>query len=134
MLPPRVSFGFSFFKSGDSTKATYNSVDDGKSELLPSLKMQTDKDVYRPGDSIVVTIEIHNPSGVIDELSKKENAGDVLCPLLVEKLSFEIKGIEKLDSQWYATQKPPPGSKQRRGLYCYQIVYLFTHVYYILKL
>ncbi|KAJ9708008.1 hypothetical protein PVL29_000192 [Vitis rotundifolia] len=114
MLPPRVSFGFSFFGSGDSHKA-YDSVGGGKSELVPSLKLRTDKDVYRPGESIVVTIEIHNPSGVIDELSKKENAGDVLCPLLVEMLSFEIKGIEKLDSQWYATQKPLPGSKQRRG-------------------
>lgn len=114
MLPPRVSFGFSFFGSGDSNKA-YDSVGGGKSELVPSLKLRTDKDVYRPGESIVVSIEIHNPSGVVDELSKKENAGDVLCPLLVEMLSFEIKGIEKLDSQWYATQKPLPGSKQRRG-------------------
>lgn len=115
MLPPRVSFGFSFFGSGDSNKA-YDSVNGGKSEIVPSLKLQTDKDVYWPGESIVVSIEIHNPSGVIDELSKKENVDDALCPLLVERLGFEIKGIEKLDSQWYATQKPLPGSKQRRGL------------------
>ena len=122
MLPTRVSLGFSFFGSGDSNKA-YDSVDGGKSELVPSLKLQTDKDVYRPGESIVVSIEIHNPSRAINELSKKENAGDVLCPLLVERLSFEIKGIEKLDSQWYATQKSLPGSKQKRGLYCYQSVF-----------
>ncbi|TKY68828.1 RAB6A-GEF complex partner protein 2 [Spatholobus suberectus] len=33
----------------------------------------------------------------------------------MERLSFEIKGIEKLDTQWFATQKTLPGSKQRRG-------------------
>ncbi|KAI9100724.1 hypothetical protein K1719_024086 [Acacia pycnantha] len=37
----------------------------------------------------------------------------------VERLSFEIKGIEKLDVQWFATQKPLPGSKQKRGEYVF---------------
>ncbi|KAH7525271.1 hypothetical protein FEM48_Zijuj06G0207300 [Ziziphus jujuba var. spinosa] len=79
------------------------------SEVLPALKLQTDKQVYRPGDPVIVTIEISNPAG---------NA-DLPLSLLVERLSFEIKGVEKLDTQWFATQKPIPGSKQRRGEYVF---------------
>lgn len=96
MLPRRLSAIFGGLAS--NTKTVTN-------ELLPTLKVQTDKEVYRPGDQIVITIEISNPS----------NNGDMAYSLLIERLGFEIKGIEKLDSQWFATQKPTPGSKQRRG-------------------
>lgn len=96
MLPRRLSAIFGGLASNAKTV---------NSELLPTLKVQTDKEVYRPGDQIVITIEISNPS----------NNGDMAYSLLIERLGFEIKGIEKLDSQWFATQKPTPGSKQRRG-------------------
>ncbi|GAV61005.1 Rgp1 domain-containing protein [Cephalotus follicularis] len=92
---------FWFLRSGGSNKDEF-ATDSVKSELTPTLKLQTDKEVYRPGDSVFVTIEICNASGI-------------LASLLIERLGFEIKGIEKLDSQWFATQKPLPQSKQRRG-------------------
>lgn len=103
MLRPRLSF----FGIGGSNNVN-NSSDGLKSELAPTIKLQTEKDVYRPGDSIFVTIEISNPSNGASESSP--------FSLLIEKLGFEIKGIEKLDPQWFATQKPLPGSRQRRGL------------------
>ncbi|KAK9277880.1 hypothetical protein L1049_027437 [Liquidambar formosana] len=109
MPPPKFYQGFSFFGSGDSNK-----VEGIKNELLPSLKLHTDKDVYRPGDSVDVTIEISN-LGVTDGLSESDNVTNTVCSLLIERLTFEMKGIEKLDTQWFATQKPLPGSKHRRG-------------------
>lgn len=98
MLPSRFSSIF----GGGGPNANANAL---KSEVLPTLKLQTDKEVYGPGDPVVVTVEIGNPA---------VNGGLALS-LLIERLSFEIKGIEKLDTQWFATQKPLPGSKQRRG-------------------
>ncbi|XP_027335920.1 uncharacterized protein LOC113849892 isoform X2 [Abrus precatorius] len=99
---------FLFFGGGDShvvdnnKKNTSSSSPKGGEELFyPTLKLETDRQVYRPGDPVVVTVQISNPSNGYS--------------LLVERLSFEIKGIEKLDTQWFATQKPLPGSKQRRG-------------------
>ena len=84
-----------------------------KQQLSPKLKLQTDKDVYRPGDSVTATIEICSP------ISLKDDAGTVSSEdapsLFVDGLSFELKGIEKLDSQWFSVPKPIPGSKQRRG-------------------
>ena len=106
MLPSK----FSFFGGGVSNKVG-NSVEGDKSELNPTLKLQTDRDVYRPGDSVYVTIEICNPL-------TSANTGSIVPSLLIERLGFEIKGIEKLDTQWFATQKPLAGTKQRRGLYC----------------
>ncbi|WRX13626.1 Reduced growth phenotype protein 1 - like 1 [Theobroma cacao] len=103
MLPIR----FSFFGGGGSSKVG-NYVEGDKSELNPTLKLQTDKDVYRPGDSVYVTIEICNPLA-------SGNTGSIVPSLLIERLGFEIKGIEKLDIQWFATQKPLAGTKQRRG-------------------
>ncbi|XP_037497100.1 uncharacterized protein LOC105645377 isoform X2 [Jatropha curcas] len=102
MLTPR----FSFFGSVGSNKVN-NSSDTLKRELEPTIKLQTDKDVYRPGDSILVTIEISNIHNGTSE--------SILSSLIIEKLGFEIKGIEKLDPQWFATQKHLPGSKLRRG-------------------
>ncbi|XP_021831846.1 uncharacterized protein LOC110771804 [Prunus avium] len=100
MLPRRLSVIFGGL--GYNTNTVTN-------ELLPTLKVQTDKEVYRPGDPIIITIEISNPSS---------NDGTAYS-LLIERLGFEIKGIEKLDSQWFATQKPTSGSKQRRGEYVF---------------
>lgn len=74
----------------------------------PSVKLEADKKVYRPGDSVTITIEIRNPPGE--------------CSLLVDKLSFETKGIEKLDTQWFTTHKPLPDSSnihKRRGEYVF---------------
>lgn len=96
MLPRRLSAIFGGLGSNAKPVA---------SELLPTLKLQTDKEVYRPGDPIVITIEISNPS----------SSDGSAYSLLIERLGFEIKGIEKLDSQWFATQKPTAGSRQRRG-------------------
>lgn len=80
----------------------------------PRLKLQTDREVYRPGDSVTATIEICTPAGLKDDAASAETGEDAPS-LLVDGLSFEIKGIEKLDSQWFSVSKPLPGSKQRRG-------------------
>uniref|UniRef100_A0A0E0ABX4 Uncharacterized protein n=1 Tax=Oryza glumipatula TaxID=40148 RepID=A0A0E0ABX4_9ORYZ len=80
----------------------------------PRLKLQTDREVYRPGDSVTATIEICTPAGLKDDAASAESGEDAPS-LLVDGLSFEIKGIEKLDSQWFSVPKPLPGSKQRRG-------------------
>lgn len=69
----------------------------------PQLKLEVDREVYRPGDPVTITVEITNPTPS--------------CSLLIERLGFEIKGIEKLDTQWFSTAKPSPDSKQRRGLF-----------------
>ncbi|RWR72927.1 Reduced growth phenotype protein 1 [Cinnamomum micranthum f. kanehirae] len=87
---------------------------DVKEEALPSLKLQLDKDVYRPGDSVIAAIEIQNPNSG-NGSSEMELAISDDYSILVEYITFELKGIEKLDTQWFTTQKPPPGSKQRRG-------------------
>ncbi|KAF8396060.1 hypothetical protein HHK36_017672 [Tetracentron sinense] len=117
-MPPKVSRGFSLFGRGGSFIFGENNVDgsaDGlKSELTPSLELQTDKDMYRPGDSVVVTIEIRIPH-TANNATEREDGADNIFSLLVERLAFEIKGIEKLDTQWFATQKLLSGSKLRRG-------------------
>jgi hypothetical protein len=38
-------------------------------QLRPTLKLQTDKDVYQPDDPVVVTVEISNPRASDDELA-----------------------------------------------------------------
>ncbi|CAM8895075.1 unnamed protein product [Rhodiola kirilowii] len=95
---PKVTRNFSFFGLREPRKIE----EDNKTELLPSLILKTDKDVYRPGETVEVTIEIGNQAS--DGSS-----------LLVDRLGIELKGIQKLDIQWFTTQKPLPGSKQRRG-------------------
>ncbi|KAG2669081.1 hypothetical protein I3843_14G017600 [Carya illinoinensis] len=97
---------FSFFGSGGGSNAADAS---SNSEIQPTLKLQADKEVYRPGDPIIVSVQISNPHAT----------EDLSISLFLERLSFEIKGIQKLDSQWFATQKPLPGSKQRRGEYVF---------------
>eukprot|EP00262_Sarcandra_glabra_P019402 TRINITY_DN7301_c0_g1_i1.p1 TRINITY_DN7301_c0_g1~~TRINITY_DN7301_c0_g1_i1.p1 ORF type:complete len:557 (+),score=100.89 TRINITY_DN7301_c0_g1_i1:71-1741(+) len=111
-MPPKVSRGFSFLSSGVSVSHDNKKVH--RNEIAPSLKLQTDKDIYQPGDSVIATIEIQNPV-IPNEASEIGHATDDSCSFLVESLMFEIKGVEKLDTQWFNTQKPLPGSKQRRG-------------------
>ncbi|GLT94226.1 hypothetical protein SLE2022_119790 [Rubroshorea leprosula] len=103
MLPSRLSF----FGGGGSNRGD-SSVEGRKSDVTSFLKLQTDKDVYRSGDSILVTIEICNPLTT-------GSPGVTAPSLLIERLGIEIKGIEKLDTQWFATQKPLPETKQKRG-------------------
>ncbi|XP_044956602.1 uncharacterized protein LOC123407518 isoform X1 [Hordeum vulgare subsp. vulgare] len=108
--------GLSFFKSvGWFEDSKVDSA--AKHHLSPKFKLQTDKEVYRPGDSVTATIEISSPSSLKDEAGTA-SGGDVTS-LLVDGLSFELKGIEKLDSQWFSVPKPLPGSKQRRGEYLF---------------
>lgn len=99
---------FSFLGIGSSSQVN-DSLGVYGSKVKPTLSLRTDKDVYRPGDSVFVTIEIGN-SAVRDH----ENVANP--SILVEKLSFELKGVEKLDRNWFITQKPPQGSKGRRGI------------------
>ncbi|KAJ7950689.1 Reduced growth phenotype protein 1 [Quillaja saponaria] len=99
-----LSGRFSFFGGGGLSFVDNSS----KGELLPTLKLHADKDVYRPGDPVVITVDICNPSS-------GSHVDDMGFSFLVERLSFEIKGMEKVDTQWFATQKPLSGPKQRRG-------------------
>lgn len=105
MPPPRKpSRGFSFFgitAGGGGERAG----DNGKTNDPPKLNLEADREVYRPGDLVNITVEIKNPTASLS--------------LLIEKLSFEIKGIEKLDTNWFSTPKPSPDSKQRRGEYTF---------------
>ncbi|KAL2503473.1 Rgp1 [Abeliophyllum distichum] len=98
--PSKPSRRFSFFglaAGGNNPK---------KDDLEPpQLKLEADREVYRPDDLVTITVEIKNPT---PEWS-----------LLIEKLNFEIKGIEKLDPQWFNIPKPTPDSKQRRGDYVF---------------
>ncbi|KAF7097259.1 hypothetical protein CFC21_099099 [Triticum aestivum] len=107
--------GLSFFKSvGWFEDSKVDSA--AKQHLSPKFKLQTDKEVYRPGDSVTATIQICSPASLKDEA---EAASGGVISLLVDGLSFELKGIEKLDSQWFSVPKPIPGSKQRRGEYLF---------------
>ncbi|OIW18844.1 hypothetical protein TanjilG_25287 [Lupinus angustifolius] len=105
---------FSLFGIGDSSSSSSSSnlvCNNNKNnslsskgvaeKVVPTLKLETDREVYRPCDPLVVTIQISIPSNGYS--------------FLVERLSFKIKGIEKLDTHWFATQKTVPGSKQKRG-------------------
>ncbi|XP_028224949.1 uncharacterized protein LOC114406440 isoform X2 [Glycine soja] len=106
MLPGR----FSFFGGGGDSGAVVDNANSSPSKgggdelavVQPTLKLETDRQVYRPGDPVIVTIQISNPANGYS--------------FLMERLGFEIRGIEKLDTQWFATQKLMPGSKQRRDV------------------
>lgn len=109
-LPQGFSFlkGVGWFEDKKVDSAT-------RQQLSPTLKLQTDKEVYRPGDSVTVTVEIFSPASFKDNAGQTVSGEDVPS-LLLDSLSFELKGIEKLDSQWFSVPKPLPGSKQRRGI------------------
>ncbi|RLM74833.1 uncharacterized protein C2845_PM15G24930 [Panicum miliaceum] len=106
--------GFSFLRSvGWLEDRKVDSA--AKQQLSPTLKLQTDKEVYRPGDSVTVTIEIHSPASLKDDAGQAVSGEDA-SSLLLDVLSFDLKGIEKLDSQWFSVPKPLPGSKLRRDI------------------
>ena len=65
-------------------------------QRVPTLKIQPEKDVYRPDNPLIITIQISNP--------------DTALSLLLDRIGFEIRAVEKLDSQRFATHKPLPGS------------------------
>lgn len=96
--PDKPARRFSFFGLNSNASAA---VSGGARVKTPQLKLEADREVYRPGDLITVTIEIKNTSSS--------------WSLLIEKLNFEIKGIEKLDTQWFNTPKPSPDYRHRRG-------------------
>ncbi|KAL7248950.1 hypothetical protein ACSBR1_011176 [Camellia fascicularis] len=131
MPPLKISRGFSFFgggggdgDGGDSAKKL--NCRGGSEAEQPSLKLHTDRDVYRPGDPVIVTIEIRNnspsPSGLgltlYNNATSSSNSDDEYS-FLIERLTFELKGIEKLDTQWFTTKKSSPDSKQKRGEYVF---------------
>lgn len=105
--------GVSFFRSLGWFDAK-NSDLLSKQEASPSLKIQLDKEIYRPGDTFIATVGISTP-----QISNRHPDGqhwmNQISSFLLDNFSYEIKGVEKLDSQWFATQKPLPGLKQRRG-------------------
>lgn len=123
-----LSSRLSFFGGGGSNRGD-SSVEGHKSDVTAFVKLQTDKDVYRSGDSILVTIEICNPLTT-------GSPGVTAPSLLIERLGIEIKGIEKLDTQWFATQKPLPGTKQKRGWNCVfvELINILVHSVYCLSL
>ncbi|KAK8954996.1 hypothetical protein KSP39_PZI002111 [Platanthera zijinensis] len=106
--------GLSFFRGG--WFGDKKSISSKKTEFSPSFRLQTDKEVYRPGDLITTTIEISNPSiSISSDVNEAETSRNEVFPFLVDNLGFEIKGVEKLDSQWFSVQNPLPRSKQKRG-------------------
>ncbi|KAK8967783.1 hypothetical protein KSP40_PGU017642 [Platanthera guangdongensis] len=106
--------GLSFFRGG--WFGDKKSISSKKTEFSPSFRLQTDKEVYMPGDLITTTIEISNPSiSISSDVNEAETSRNEVFPFLVDNLGFEIKGVEKLDSQWFSVQNPLPRSKQKRG-------------------
>lgn len=107
---------FPFFKKGprESTFSTSSSLENG-SVSAPTLKVSTDREAYRPGDLIIATVEVHNAKCLVESGGQTEIGVDVRDAVQIEKIIVEVKGIQKFDTQWVITQKPSPGSKQRRG-------------------
>ncbi|CDY66873.1 BnaAnng23150D [Brassica napus] len=103
MLSSRFSFlGMSSFNEVSEPSSV------SEIKVKPTLSLQTDKDVYRPGDFIFVTLEVGYSPGMDHENGANPS-------VLVERLSFEVKGVEKLETQWFSTQKSSPRSKGRKG-------------------
>ncbi|KAF7152411.1 hypothetical protein RHSIM_Rhsim01G0150500 [Rhododendron simsii] len=76
MPPPKPLRGFTFFgRGGDSA----NSRGGSKAVPPPSLNLHTDRDVYKPGDPVVVTIEIRNnsPSPGLECLTEFRGEGPI---------------------------------------------------------
>jgi hypothetical protein len=74
----------------------------------PSLKVSLERKVYRPGDTVVATIEVANEApGMVRDL--------VADAVLMADMLVEVRGIEKIDPTWLITPKPPSGPRQRKG-------------------
>ncbi|KAF5779291.1 putative reduced growth phenotype protein [Helianthus annuus] len=108
MMPPQRSlsslFGIGIGK-GEAVKKEENMVG-----VQPLLKLEADKKVYRPGDPVTITVEIRNPP-------------PAQRSLLVETLSFQATGIQKLDTQWFTTTTTynhnRNSNRNRRGEYVF---------------
>lgn len=100
--PSKPSWRFSFFGLAASGNNSEKDVLE-----KPQLKLNADREVYRPGDLVTITIEIKNPTPEWSLLIEKQ------------KLNFEIKGIEKLDLQWFNNPKSTPDLKQRRVIFLF---------------
>jgi hypothetical protein len=81
---------------------------------MPSVRLSLDRKGYRPGDMVVATIEVANENPSYSSARRTPRAS-VADAVLMEDLSVEVRGIEKLDPQWLVTPKPTSGSNQRRG-------------------
>ena len=112
-MPLKLSQSFSFFGGGSSPPN-----DDRKVASRPSVMLEMDKEVYSPGDPIIVTIEIINGISKGGSTRSSESSS----AFMVDSLFFEIRGIEKRDTQWFATQKLLPGAKEKRG----NVLWLFS--------
>eukprot|EP01018_Ginkgo_biloba_P022779 Gb_09211 [translate_table: standard] len=128
---------FPFFKKGgplidNSSESSFCSTSKSENETsLPLLKVSTDREAYRPGDLINATVEIYNQKCSVDNSAETELEADVRDAIQIENLIVEVKGIEKLDTQWFVTQKPSPGSKQRRGLMQFSLSLIFFSPHFI---
>ncbi|EPS70181.1 hypothetical protein M569_04579 [Genlisea aurea] len=71
----------------------------------PHLKLEVDKQVHRPGDLLTMTISINNHAN--------------RRSLLIQMLSFECRGMEKLDGQWFSVPNTDADSQKGRGEYVF---------------
>ncbi|XP_078432079.1 immunoglobulin isoform X2 [Wolffia australiana] len=109
-MPLKLSQSFSFFGGGNSTSHDEKELGSTK-RGQPSLRLELDKEFYRPGNWITATIEISNltPKGT------PLLSDDVLPSFIVDSMVFEIRGVERRDTQWFATPMRLPGFKGKRG-------------------
>ena len=115
---------FSFLKKEKPVE--YSSLNHEESSIQPpSVRVSTDKLAYRPGDTLIATIEVFQDS----KHSSSTTSHPVTESILLENLIIGIKGIEKLDPQWLLTPDSARSSKQRRGIYIYCDCVQRTHMY-----
>ena len=114
---------FSFLKKEKPVE--YSSLSHGESSIQPpSVRVSTDKLAYRPGDTLIATIEVF-----LDDKHSSTTSDPVTESILLENLIIEIKGIEKVDPQWLLTPDSARSSKKRRGMYVYCDCVRRTHMY-----
>ncbi|KAH9296524.1 hypothetical protein KI387_040112, partial [Taxus chinensis] len=108
---------FPFFKKGGPLESSFSKSSSLENESVSTatLKVSTDREAYRPGDLIIATVEVHNAKCLVRSGEQTEVGLDARDAVQIEKIIVEVKGVEKFDTQWVITQKPLPGSKQRRG-------------------
>ena len=105
----------------------YSSLGHEKPSIQPpSVRLSTDKLAYRPGDTLLATVEV-----LRDDKNCCSSASNLIAePILLENLIVEVKGIEKLDPQWLLTLDSVRDSKQRRGMYIYYMLILYARIMY----
>ena len=75
--------------------------------------MSTNQESYWPGELIITTVEVRNGKCLVDNNAQSEVGLDVIDEIQIENLIVEVKGIEKLDTQWVIAQNLSLGEKQR---------------------